>query len=312
MSVRVGIGLTGWPFAEQRPDLLYRYAERCEELGFDSLWLTERLAGPQFFLEPMTAIAALAARTRSLKFGMAVAVLPARNPVVLARQVATIDFLSGGRMLPAFGLGTDDAREQEATGVPRSERAGRTDEATDLMRRLWTEDHVSHQGRYFHLTDVTISPKPILAHQAVWFGGRSEAAFRRVGRHGNGWLASAVTPEEAREAIPAINRYAAAAGRALDPDHFGMILGYNVTDDRDAVLARYASALIRQRSEVAPTRLAAVGTADQCAELLEEYVDAGVSKFVLRAACAPDELFDQLERLADGVLRRVEAKAVPV
>lgn len=112
MSIRVGVGIAGWPFPGKNPDDLFTYAERCDALGLDSLWLSERLAGPAPFLEPMAAIAAMAARTRRLKFGMSVLVVPARNPVVLARQIATIDFLAGGRMLPAFGLGTDDAREQ--------------------------------------------------------------------------------------------------------------------------------------------------------------------------------------------------------
>lgn len=309
MSVRVGVALTGWQFPQEDPSLLFEYAERCDERGIDSLWLTERLAGPAPFLEPMAAIAALAARTRKLKFGMAVLVLPARNPVVLARQIATIDFLSGGRMLPAFGLGTDDAREQEATGVPKAERAGRTDEATALMRRLWTEDHVTHHGRYYHVTDVTIRPRPVLAGQAVWFGGRSDAALRRVGRLGNGWLASGVTPDDCTEAIPAIRAHAEAAGRTIDDDHFGVILPYCITDQPEAVLERYGPALLRLRPDLPVQQYAAIGSARDCSELLERYVRAGISKFVLRPIGPPEDTLPQLELLADGVAGRVEAYA---
>lgn len=308
MSIRVGVGIAGWPFPDEDPEALYRYAERCEALGLDSLWLSERLAGPAPFLEPLAAIAAMAARTRSLKFGMSVLVLPARNPVVLARQIATIDFLSGGRMLPAFGLGTDDAREQQATGVSKTERAGRTDEATALLRRLWTEDHVTHQGRYFHLTDVTVRPRPVLADRAVWFGGRTEAAFRRVGRLGDGWLASGVTPDEARAAIPQILHHAYEAGRTIEDDHFGVILPYCITDDREAVLARYGPGLARLRPDLPVQRYAAIGNARACAELLESYVAAGISKFVLRAVCPPEDTVRQLELLAEGVAGRVEAR----
>ena len=308
MSVRVGVGIAGWPFPQEDPEELFAYGERCEALGLDSLWLTERLAGPAPFLEPMAAIAALAARTRRLKFGMAVLVLPARNPVVLARQIATIDFLSGGRMLPAFGLGTEDAREQEATGVPRAERAGRTDEATALMRRLWQEDHVTHQGRYFHVTDVTVRPRPTLAHRAVWFGGRSEAAFRRVGRLGDGWLASGVTPEEVRAALPVIQHHAVEAGRSIEDDHYGVILPYCITDNPAEVLARYAPGLARLRPDMPVERYAAIGPARACADLLEAFVEAGASKFVLRAVCPPEDIFRQLDLLAEGVAGRVEAR----
>lgn len=309
MSVRVGVGLAGWPFPEQDPETLFAYAERCEELGIDSLWLSERLAGPGPFLEPMAAIAALAARTRKLKFGMSVLVLPARNPVVLAREIATIDFLSRGRLLPAFGLGTDDAREQEATGTPKSERAGRTDEAASLLRRLWTEDHVTHQGRYYHVTDVTVRPRPSQANPPIWFGGRSDAALRRVGRLGDGWLASGVTPDEVRTAVPAIQRHAADAGRELEPDHFGVIMPYCITDDPEGVLARYAPNLTRLRPDLPVEQYAAFGSARTCAELLERFVEAGASKFVLRAVCPPDETQAQLALLAERVVGRVEARA---
>jgi probable F420-dependent oxidoreductase len=308
MSVRVGVGIAGWPFPDQDPDSLFDYAQRCEALGLDSLWLSERLAGPMPFLEPMAAIAAVAARTRRLKFGMSVLVLPARNPVVLARELATIDFLSGGRLLPAFGLGTDDVREQEATGVPKAERAGRTDEATALMRRLWTEDHVTHEGRYYHVTDVTVRPRPVQSNLPVWFGGRTEFALRRVGRLGDGWLASGVTPDDVQQAVPTIQRFAAEAGRAIDDDHFGVIMPYCITDSPADVLARYAPGLARLRPDLPVERFAAIGTARACAELLESFVAAGASKFVLRAVCPPEDTVRQLELLAEGVVSRVEAR----
>jgi probable F420-dependent oxidoreductase len=306
MSVRVGVAVTGWPFAGEDPEALFTYAARCETLGVDSLWLSERLAGPAPFLEPMVAIAAMAARTRRLKFGMSVLVLPARNPVVLARQIATIDFLSGGRLLPAFGLGTDDPREQEATGVPKAERAGRTDEAMALMRRLWTEDAVTHHGRYFHVTEVTVRPRPLLAHRAAWFGGRSEAALRRVARLGDGWLASAVTPEEVRAGVATIQRLAAEAGRAIEPDHYGVILPYAITDDPDAVLKRVGAGLRRLRPDLAVEDYALIGSAETCVARLERYISAGASKFVLRPVCPPEDMLPQLELLAERVIVRVE------
>ncbi len=306
MSVRMGLAVTGWPFADADPEALFAYAARCDALGIDSLWLSERLAGPAPFLEPMVAIAALAARTRRLKFGMSVLVLPARNPVVLARQIATVDFLSGGRLLPAFGLGTDDPREQEATGVPKAERAARTEEAMALMRRLWTEDGVTHHGRYFHVTDVTVRPRPLLAHRAAWFGGRSEAALRRVARLGDGWLASAVTPEEVCAGVATIQRLAAEAGRAIEPDHYGVILPYCLTNEPEPVLTRVAPSLRRLRPDLAVEDYALIGPVDACVERLQRYIAAVASKFVLRPVCPPEELHAQLELLAEGVIARVE------
>lgn len=152
MKIRIGIGLGAWPFAEPDPKLFWRYIDRCEELGIDSIWFSDRLVstGRQSapLLEPMVLMAAVAARTTNLKFGPSVLVLSTRNPIIAAKQIATIDFLSEGRMLPAFGLGLDDDREYEAAGVRKAERAGRVDEAVPLMRRLWSEDSVTHHGRY--------------------------------------------------------------------------------------------------------------------------------------------------------------------
>lgn len=308
MSIRVGVGLAGWQFPTEDPDHLFRYAERCETMGVDSLWLTERLAGPAPFLEPNAAIAMLAAATRKLKFGHAVMVLPARNPVVLARELATMDFLSKGRILPAFGLGTDDPRELEAAGIAKQERAGRTDEATALLRRLWTEDRVTHHGRYYHCTDVTIRPRPRQAPPPVWFGGNSPAAFRRVGRLGDGWLASGMTAVMMRDGIAAIKQEAAAAGRTLEPDHYGIIMPYCVTDQPAEVLGRFGAQMRRLRPDVDATEYAAVGSAAECVASVERFVAAGASKFVLRPLCPPEETERQLELLAEAVIPVVERR----
>src|SRR5579883_1555072 len=228
VSVRVGLAIGGWPFGPAESDRFWAFIDRAEALGFDSIWLSDRLVSTAPILEPITGLAAVAGRTRNMKFGMSVVVLPLRNPVVLAKEIATIDFLSGGRMLPAFGIGTDDEREYEAAGVAKEERAGRTDEAVALMRRLWSEEHVTHHGRYYHTSDVTIAPRPVQKTLPIWFGGRSDAAYRRVGRSGDGWLASFLTTQEFADGAAAIRKHAAAAGRSIDEDHYGVILSTTV------------------------------------------------------------------------------------
>ena len=302
MSIKIGIGIAAWPFPEPDPACFFEYVERAETAGVDSLWLSERLTSPLPMLEPLTALAMAAARTRAMKFGMSVLVLPARNPVLLARAIATVDFLSGGRMLPAFGLGLEDPREQEAAGVPKAERAARVEEAMHLLRRLWSEDAVTHHGRFYHVTEATVRPRPKQATVPVWFGGRSEAAFRRVGSLGDGWLGSAVPPDEIAAAVPRIQAYAAAAGRAIDDDHYGVIIPYWLTDDGEAALARVAPQMLRLRPDAPPAGYAAIGTAAHCRDLIRRYIDAGASKFVLRPVCPPAETFVQLDRLAADVL----------
>ncbi|HLZ69792.1 MAG TPA: LLM class flavin-dependent oxidoreductase [Dehalococcoidia bacterium] len=306
MSVRVGLAVGGWPFGEAESSRFWEFIDRAEALGFDSLWLSDRLVSTAPILEPITGLAAVAGRTRNMKFGMSVVVLPLRNPVVLAKEIATIDFLSNGRMLPAFGIGTEDVREYEAAGVAREERAGRTDEAVGLMRRLWSEEHVTHHGRYYHASDVTITPRPVQKSLPIWFGGRSEAAFRRVGRSGDGWLASFITTDEFAEGAAAIRRQAAAANRAIDEDHYGVLLSTCVARSREAANELAAPFLRRVRPDASAEQVSAFGTPEDCARRIAAYLEAGASKFVLRPVCPPEHLLDQLERLAREVAPRFD------
>lgn len=311
MSIRVGVGLGVWPFAEYDPGLLWRYVERSEELGLDSIWFTDRLVSTGPFagvmLEPLTTMAAVAARTSRLKFGPAVLALSVRNPVVVAKEIATIDFLSGGRMLPAFGLGLEDEREYEAAGVPKAQRGARVDEAVVVMRRLWSETNVTHHGRFFHLSDVTIEPRPVQKSVPVWFGGRTEAAFRRVGRLGDGWVASFVTPAEVADGVRQIKEYAAQSDRELEEDHYGVLLSYYIAGSAAEALAAVAGRMVRRRADAPVEEYSAFGTPDDCIRMIRRYIDAGAAKFVLRPVCRPDEMFEQLELLGREVAAPVHA-----
>jgi alkanesulfonate monooxygenase SsuD/methylene tetrahydromethanopterin reductase-like flavin-dependent oxidoreductase (luciferase family) len=170
------------------------------------------------------------------------------------------------------------------------------------MRRLWTEDEVTHHGRFYHVTGVTVRPKPKQARLPVWFGGRSDAALRRVGTLGDGWLASAVTPADVAAMVPRIRAYAAEAGRTIDEDHYGVIVPYWITEDGPTALERVAPGMLRLRPDVSPADYAAVGTAAQCRALIGRFIEAGASKFVLRPVCPPEEVDEQLDRLAHEVL----------
>ena len=117
MSIKIGIGFGGWPFPSDDPEHLWRYVDTCEDLDIDSIWLSDRIVSPLLNMEPIVALSFAAARTKNLKFGTSVIALPLRNPTILAKEIATLDFLSGGRSLPAVGLGTEDAAEYEACGT---------------------------------------------------------------------------------------------------------------------------------------------------------------------------------------------------
>ena len=249
-----------------------------------------------------------AGRTRRLKFGMNATVLPFRDPLVLAKECATLDFLSGGRLLPAFGVGADRAPEFAATGRAPEGRGPRSDEMLDIMVKLWSEEHVNYDGKYYQYHDVTISPKPIQSPLPLWIGGSSDAAIRRTARIGTGWLAGLQTPRQVAPVVAAIRKASEHAGRPLDPDHYGAGFPFRFGSPEEPIVERTATAMSRIGEGLDPAEYLAVGDAETIVRRAQEYVNAGISKFVLRPIVASDqEWLSQTRQLIDEVLPAVHA-----
>ncbi|MEA3077378.1 MAG: hypothetical protein QOF60_2286 [Actinomycetota bacterium] len=296
MKIRIGYGL-GTGTSAGGGEGFAALVDGLEANRFDSLWLSERVTGGA--VDPIVGLAVAAGRTRKLKLGFSVLVLPGRNPVLLAKELATLDFLSGGRLLPAFGLGVADPGEQQAFGVERSERAARFDEALPLLRRLWSEESVDHDGRFYSYKGVTVRPSPVQSPLEVWLGGRAPSELRRVGRLGDGWLPSFCTPADAAEGRVLVTAAAAEAGRAIDPEHWGALVIY--TARAGELPARLVAALAGRRPDVDPSDVVPAGLPALRVQL-ERFVDAGFSKFVLVPAVEPASWSDELAAVADGVL----------
>ncbi len=293
MKVRIGFGLGTRSLTND--DRFGPFVDDLERLRFDSLWLSERVGGES--PDPVVGMAYAAGRTRRLKFGTSVMVLPGRNPVLVAKALASLDRMSGGRLLPAFGLGVADAHEQQAFGIERSARAGWFDEALPLIRRLWTEDVVDHHGERFHLDGIGVLPKPVQKPLEVWLGGIAPSELRRVGRLGDGWLPSFITATEMRPARQTIEEVANAHGREIDPEHFGALVPYAIGPVPDRVLAQLA----RRRPDLGPTALVPSGLA-ALASTIEAFVEHGASKFVVLPLGEPDDWSRHLEEVAAAVL----------
>ena len=292
MKVRVGYGL-----GNLRPlagDQLGAFAEAIERHGFDSLWLSERISGPA--PDPLLGLTFAAARTSRIKLGTSVQVLPGRSPARVAKAWATLDVLSGGRALPAFGLGIAQPVEQQAFGVERSERAPIFDEALPLIRRLWDEDAVDHDGAHFHYAGMTVLPKPT-KRLDVWLGGKAPSELRRVGKLADGWLASFSSPEDCKAGRDAIEQAAAAAGRSIDDDHYGAMVFYT----HDEIPERLLQLLASRNPGADPNDLVAHGwTAVR--DLCERYVAVGFTKLVLVPFSEPAAWDDELATGAQAVL----------
>ena len=304
LSVRVGVGLSsigggvgvGTPF--------WDLVDTLEEVGYDSLWLSDsaRGGGPA----PIPTLAAVAVRTRRLKLGTSVLVLPPRNPILLARELATVDVLSGGRLLPAGGLGVDLPAELEAMGVRRGERTARLEESVAIIKALWSGEPVSMKGRFWSLTDVVLKPKPQRRQLEFWLGGRAPAAIRRIGRIADGWLASFIGPDEFGIKVEMIRAAAAEAGRSIDEDHYGTILFSAPSSDE---ISAEAGRLLDRRPDLARADHVACGV-EETRALLDRFIARGATKFVLNPISSDPaawlrELFPRvvapLER--DGVSR---------
>ncbi len=304
MSVRIGIGVPGFPFSS--PARFLDWVDLCEDSPIDSLWFSERLVSLQVLLEPMTAMAVVAGRTTRLKFGMNAVVLPFRDPLVLAKECATLDFLSDGRLLPAFGVGADTAPEFRATNRKPLGRGALSDEMLELMPRLWSEDHVTHHGKHFQYEDVSISPRPKQQPLPLWIGGSSDAAIRRTATLGSGWLAGLQSPAQVAPVVTKIRAAVAEAGREIEPDHYGAGFPFRFGSLDEPIVDRTMAGYARLGREVDPAATFAVGDAAAITARAREYLDAGISKFVLRPLGASDEeMMDQTRRLIDEVIPEV-------
>jgi len=306
MSVAIGLGLMEFPFSGAAG--YWRWVDLCEAGGVDSIWQTDRLISREPILECMAVMAALAGRTRRLKFGMNVVSLALRDPVLVAKQCATIDVLSDGRLLPAFGIGSPLAPEWTALDIDTRTRGRKTDEGLEIIRRLWREDSVDFKGEHYRLSGATISPKPVQKDLPMWIGGGSEAAIRRTARFGTGWQAGPETPTEAARIIAAIRAAVADAGRAIDEDHYGASLPFHFGQPADAAPQRAMHAYQR-RTGRDPLGYFAIGDASTIIDRIAAYIAAGASKFVLRPLGAGDEaVLAQTRQLIEEVLPLVASR----
>jgi probable F420-dependent oxidoreductase len=311
MKVRIGITLGDWSTLSDGPEALLDFIDLCGRWDVDSVWVSDRIAAPRPTLDPVVFMAYMASRMRNMKFGTSALVLPTRHPVVLAKQLATLDFLCKGRLLLVVGLGGDDSRDFEATGVRKEERGKRADEAIALMKRLWSEENVTFEGQFYSVKELTLLPRPYQkGGPPVWVGGRSKAAFRRAGRLADGWLVSSVTPAEVGAGIEAIRAHAADAGREVPEDHYGVLVPFCFAKDREEAL-RIAGPSIRRRQDIAPSDYSALGTPAEVRKKLQEYIDVGATKFVMRPYGPKETHEDQVRILAKEVIPTLQTPFTP-
>jgi probable F420-dependent oxidoreductase len=264
-------------------------ADALEASAFDGVWLSDLpLANA---LEPLLGLALIAGRTDRLKLGANVVPL-GRNPFLLAKELAQLDQISDGRLLLSFVPGIDAPGEREALGTAGADRGALLEQSIALLRGWWAGETIDHAG-----AALAPAARPLQDPLEIWLGGRGPKALARVGRIADGWLGAAVTPDEALDARRRIEESAAGAGREVDPEHYGMSIPYARLEPPPSVLAGYRA----RRPDADPRATVAVGAAG-LRSLVEGYIEAGLSKFVVRPVGAVGDWEDELDWLAGAIL----------
>jgi len=306
MSIRIGIG-TGLGAALSPRDH-WRWVDYCEDSGIDSIWHSDQLLGQT--MEPMTMLAALATRTSRMKFGTNALVVPFRDPILIAKQFATIEYLGEGRLFPVLGVGAGGDPYWNATGSSPKGRGTQANEAIELIRLLLEHQEVSFAGEHYRYHGPGVHPRPGRT-VPLWIGGNSKAAISRTARLGDGWLGSFASPEQAGGVRKAIESALEQEERTIEPDHYGMSLLMRIGDPDDPGVVAAKQRLRTRLSQTARddnlSDSFAVGSPDAIVAILKRYVAHGMSKFVvLPLANDADDLMEQTQNLVSRILPELE------
>jgi len=270
------------------------FAEALEAAGFDELWLSDVPVSP--VLDPLLGLALAAGRTSRLHLGANLVPL-GRNPFLLAKELAQLDELSGGRLLLSFVTGLGQPGERQALGLNGARRGEVLEEVLGLVRSWWAGHAVDHRSERWTFERLAPAARPVQDPLEVWLGGRGPRALDRVGRIADGWLGAQLTPAEAGVARGHIQEAARRAGREVDPEHFGMSIPYACAAPGGDLLAPLAA----RRPDVDPLAFVPVGRAG-LRDFIERYVHAGLSKFVIRPLAPADSWAEEAAWLVDAIL----------
>ena len=260
-----------------KKDAILKVAKTAEELGFDSLWVSDHIVIPEshqgfgdVFYEPLTTLTYVAACTSKILLGTSVIILPYRNPIVLAKILSTLDVLSGGRVILGIGVGWLKD-EFDALGVSYKERGPITDECIEVLKVLWTKEQPSFKGKYYNFSEIRFIPRPVQKPCIpLWVGGNSKRAIERAVNAGDGWHSVGLTPEEIKERINYINKLSSRKKRKTSD--------FVISLRKNLQINNISNKEIKKVEDKETLR----GTSDKIAEGIDRYKDSGVSHLVFQ------------------------------
>jgi probable F420-dependent oxidoreductase len=282
------------------------FAQRVENLGFDVLGCGEHIMFHTPVANTFISLAVAAGATQHLKLLSSIVLLPLYPAALAAKMGAALDVASNGRYLFGVGIGGEFPKEFEACGVPVNQRGARTNEALEVITKLWTEENVSFQGRFTTLNEVTIAPAPTQKpHPPIWVAGRQESAMQRAATYADGWLPYMFTPEQLHASIATIKRYGEENGRDMStftPGIFVFTVAHaNGDTGRQMCIDMLSRQYAQDFTKLVP-RYALAGTPEDCRQRLQEYIDAGAEMVILAPGCAEAYADENISLVANEVI----------
>ncbi len=301
-GIAIGPSATGVPSGGEMAAL----ARHVEDVGFDSLQVGDHVQWYAPIHEATVLMATLAAATHRVRIASDVIILPLRDPVWMAKTIASLDVLSGGRVVFGVGVGGDNPAEYTAMRIPMSERGSRADESLEIIRGLFEHERFSYAGRHFTIEDVAIAPRPLQARLPVWVGGTSEGPLRRAARLADGWISAFASERKFKRLAGQLRGLLADCGRSADGYTFGTFLFVHL--DNDAARARKAAIhhvdeVYHLDGEAVVTRFSVAGPVDACVEQVHRYLEAGADHIVLYPLCDPADWAHQVEQFGEVIAR---------
>jgi probable F420-dependent oxidoreductase len=281
------------------------YAQSAESMGFDYLCSGEHMMFHGPVGNSFIALSIAAGATKTIKLMSSVVLLPLYRPVVVAKLASVLDVASEGRYHMGIGVGGEFPKEFEACGVPVNQRGSRSNEALEVITKLWTEKNVTFEGRYSKFSGVTLSPHPVQKpHPPIWVAGRKEPAMRRTALYAQGWIPYMYTPEMLHESLEKIAQFGKEAGRDMSAFRPGLFIFASVYPDREMAKEQAAKALggtySQDFSKIAG-RYTLYGNPDDCRKRLKEYVDAGARTVLIAWACRQEDIAQNMKLVAEEI-----------
>ncbi len=289
------------------PGVFRAIAEMAEELDFDSLWVGDHLSFGNPILEGTVAAAAFAGYTRTITLGTGVLLLPLRNAALVAKQMASLDYLTGGRLICGIGVGGDSAKDFELVNIDVHLRGARADEGIKVMKALWSNPVTSFHGEFHDFHDIGISPLPTQpGGPPVWVGGKAKGALRRTGVQADGWIGYMVSAERYSNNLKVIHDFAEGVGRSPSAITPAMMIPTRVAATTELAEEELRVHLTHRYHRDFTTeqirRICLAGNPDDIRSRVAEYVDAGVKHLIFLSGGSPTESIDQFSVLNAEVL----------